>query len=409
MSQPRRFAAVFAACRLSTADFLHEWRLSVCLILGLAAVLAPLLVLFGLKSGIVEGMRQRLMSDPHTLEVLVIGNYSLKQDWFTALKADPLVSFAIARTRSLSATVDLQGPPSRDSKSLVGVEMVPSGSGDPLLGGLAAPQNTTDILISHSAALKLAVQQGDSITAFVRRSLGGQTQVQRLPLTVTAVLPESAFGRDGVFVSLPFLAASEDYRDGRDGTDGRAAAPPLDQRAFASARIFAASLDSVAPLAERLRQDGLEIRTKANEIATLTAIDSSLTLIFTLIAGLAGGGYALSLTVSLWAHVDRKRKDLALLRLVGFSPLAVHAFPLVQGILIALFGSALSVTLSLAVAAIINVSLASSMGGEDFVCLLRFGDLLTASAATVALAIVASSIGGSRAARIDPAESLREV
>jgi putative ABC transport system permease protein len=377
--------------------------------LGLAAVLAPLLVLFGLKAGIVEGMRQRLMSDPRTLEVMVIGNYHLEQSWFTALRADPKVSFAIPRTRSLSATVDLQGPSTRGSKSLIGVEMVPTAQGDPLLDGLAPPEDASQVLISQSAAQNLAVQAGDTITALVRRSLDGRTQVQRLPLTIGGVLPESAFGRDGLFVSLPFLAASEDYRDGRDGADGRQAPPPLEHRAFASGRIFAASLDAVAPLAEQLRRDGLEVRTKATDIATLKAIDSSLTLIFTLIASLAAGGYALSLTVSLWAHVDAKRKDLALLRLVGFTPLAVHAFPLVQGVLIAVFGAALSGALSQAVAVMINLSLASSMGGGEFVCLLRFDDLLTASAATVALAIVASSIGGNRAARIDPAESLREV
>jgi putative ABC transport system permease protein len=34
--------------RLAFRDYSHEWHISGCFILGLAAVLAPLLVLFGL-------------------------------------------------------------------------------------------------------------------------------------------------------------------------------------------------------------------------------------------------------------------------------------------------------------------------------------------------------------------------
>jgi hypothetical protein len=39
--------------RLAFRDYSHEWHISGCFILGLAAVLAPLLVLFGLKYGLV--------------------------------------------------------------------------------------------------------------------------------------------------------------------------------------------------------------------------------------------------------------------------------------------------------------------------------------------------------------------
>jgi putative ABC transport system permease protein len=399
---------ILTSLRLSLADFLHEWRLSLCLVLGLAAVLGPLLVLFGLKSGIIEGMREKLIADPHTLEVVVIGSYHLDPAWFATLYTDPRVAFAIPRTRSLSATIDLQGPQNRGRKALSGVEMIPSAAGDPLLNGLPAPQGKS-VLLSASAAQDLAVQPGDSLSALVRRTVDGRSEVQRHSLIVAAILPESAFGRDGAFVPLDFLALTEDYRDGRDGQDGRQQAPPLDQRAFASARIFATSLDQVGPLAESLRKGGLEVRTKANEIQTLQALDRSLSVIFALIAGLAAGGYALSLVVSLWAHVDRKRKDLALLRLVGLTPLAVLAFPLAQGALIALFGAGLSALLALAVASLINSTLSAGLGTGDMICLLRAGDVFAAAAATLVLALLASSIGGTRATRIDPAESLREV
>lgn len=65
------------ACRLAFRDFLHEWRVSLCLIFALAAVLAPLLVLFGLKSGIIATMTERLRADPHNLEITLRGHQRL--------------------------------------------------------------------------------------------------------------------------------------------------------------------------------------------------------------------------------------------------------------------------------------------------------------------------------------------
>ena len=54
-------------CHLSLRDYLHERLLSACAVLGLAAVLAPLLILCGVKFGVVETLTERLRSDPATL------------------------------------------------------------------------------------------------------------------------------------------------------------------------------------------------------------------------------------------------------------------------------------------------------------------------------------------------------
>lgn len=49
---------------LALADLRHEWLLNLCMVLALAAVLTPLLLLLGLKNGVVETMRERLVQDP---------------------------------------------------------------------------------------------------------------------------------------------------------------------------------------------------------------------------------------------------------------------------------------------------------------------------------------------------------
>ena len=116
--------------------------------------------------------------------------------------------------------------------------------------------------------------------------------------------------------------ATEDYRDGAAvpalGVDrGHRCGSEPAARAFASARLYARSLDDVAPLAAWVRDQGYEVSTRAKEIETVKALDRVLAFVFLVLASIGVGGYLFSLAASLWANVDRKRREIALLRLVG--------------------------------------------------------------------------------------------
>ena len=100
-----------------------------CLVLALAAVLTPLLILFGLKSGIVTTLTERLKRDPRNLEIKWSHNAPLDPDWIQKLRARPEVGFLVPNTRSLAATVDLLSDAGR---TLSGLDMIPTASGDPL-------------------------------------------------------------------------------------------------------------------------------------------------------------------------------------------------------------------------------------------------------------------------------------
>ena len=147
---------------LAWRDAIHEWPVSLCLVLALAAVLAPLLVLFGLKSGIVTTMRERLKTDPRTVEITLRGHYRLEPGWIEALRARPEVGFVIPRTRSLSATMSLESPAGR---RLLDVDMIPTAQGDPLLpAGMAPPGSLDAVLVTETLAGKLGLGAGDSVT-----------------------------------------------------------------------------------------------------------------------------------------------------------------------------------------------------------------------------------------------------
>lgn len=393
---------------LAWRDFLHEWRISACHILALAAVLAPLLILFGLKSGIIVTMRERLLADPRNLEVVIVGSHQLEPAWFRTMATRPEVGFLLPRTRSLAATLDVLAPSGR---SLAGVEMVPTTSGDPLLDrAMPLPAGAGEVLLSHTAARQLGVAVGDTLTAVVARRKNEERQVARLPLRVVGIVPEAAFSRDALFVTLDLLVATEEFRDGLASTlpVGSGAAAADRERAYASARLFARGLDDVGPLADRLREAGIEVRTRAADIEMVKAIDRVLTLIVSVIAAIGITGYLLSLAASLWANVDRKRRELATMRLIGFPTASVVSFPATQALLVAAAGTALAFAAYGGVSAIFNRALAANLMRDEFVCRLMPADMAVAALGTLCLALVASAIGGFRASRIDPTESLRE-
>jgi putative ABC transport system permease protein len=395
-------------CVLAWRDFLHEWRVSLCLVLALAAVLAPLLVLFGLKSGIVTTMSERLKADPRNLEITLRGHYRLEPEWFRQLAARPDVRFLVPRTRLLAATLSLK---TAAGASLLDVDMIPTAAGDPLLGADLRPvEGLTEILLTKTAAGKLNARVGDRLTATVSRRLGDQAQAVQVRLTIAGIVSESAFGRDAVFVSLPLLVATEDYRDGYavaelGAGDGRGERPAV--RSFASMRLYASQLDDVAPLAEWLRGQGLEVVTRAKDIETVKAIDRVLTFVFVILASIGVIGYLLSLATSLWANVDRKRREIALLRLIGLGTAPVVGFPVIQAALVATGGVVLAAAVYVAVAAAFNAAFASELNREEFVCRLTLSDGVAAAFLTLGFALIASMVGGYRAAKIDPAEGLR--
>jgi putative ABC transport system permease protein len=228
---------------------------------------------------------------------------------------------------------------------------------------------------------------------------------------VADVLPETALAEDAVFVPLALLIAAEDYRDGfavpelgvAEGDEPRSG-----DRSFASARIYARDLDDVAPLAEHLRSQGVEVVTRARDIETVKAIDRVLSLIFVVLAAIGVAGYLLSLAASLWANVDRKRREIALLRLVGLRTGPVVGFPAVQALVVAAAGILLSASLYAGVSTLFNRAFATELRRDEFVCRLLPGDAAAAVALTLVFALSASAVGGYRATRIDPAESLRD-
>ena len=74
---------MFKISKLAMRDYFYEWQISSCYILALATVLGPLLILFGLKFGIVGNMISQLVEEPRNREIRPVGSGHYEMTWFS--------------------------------------------------------------------------------------------------------------------------------------------------------------------------------------------------------------------------------------------------------------------------------------------------------------------------------------
>lgn len=389
---------------LAWQDYRREARLSACSVLALVAVIAPLLVLFGLKHGLVGSLTERLQSDPAVREIIPLGGARLQADFIAALARRGDVSFAIPRTRQIAATSELQAGHQRLS-----VEMLPTAIGDPLLQNLPVPQALQQVVLSHTAAEKLRLSAGDQVLARFGRQRGDVLQWQQTQLQVLAVLPLAAFERDALLAPVALLEAVEDYRDGLAvdafGWPGTAASSA--PRIYPGFRLYARTLDDVEPLRLYFAAQQLQVVTQASQIAQVQTLSSNLDLLFWLICALALGGAVAASSAGALAAVERKQRELSVLRLLGLSSAALLLFLIAQALYSGLFASLLAALLYRLAEGGLN-HLFVQVPGEYASRLLPVHYLIALGTVLLASAC-AAALGGWRVARIDASQGIRDV
>jgi putative ABC transport system permease protein len=388
---------------LALADLWHERVLAACSAGSLAAVLAPLLVLAGLHAGVVQGLRETILADPHAREIITVANRTMPLATLEAYRARAEVSFLAPRTRTLSATLLLEreDAPGEGTR----VELIPSGPGDPLAD--PAPEASDQLVLSTAAAARLQVTAGMHIIGRLARITDGKREAVPLPLVVAGVAPPSSFPREAAFIDLRLAVAIEDFQDGLIPPPADTAALlPAHRDAYAGFRLYARRLEDVPGLDSALRAEGIDVVSRAGDVAALLRIDRNLGLLFAVVAGLGGGGYLVSLGAGLWANVERKRAGLALLRFLGLGTASLCAYPALQAAVLGVIGSAVAVAAAFGVAHLINDAFAGTMGLDRPLCLIGPRIAVVAAVLTVAGAVLVGTAAGLRAARVQAWEGV---
>ena len=598
---------------LAIADLRHEWILTLCLVLATAAVIAPLLLLMGLKHGTISTLRDRLVQDPSYREIRPAQTREYPEGWFEALGEDPRVAFLLPTILPASSILGVMHPATGDMHI---IDLVPTAPGDPIIlenGGLIPEEG--ECVLTTPAAEELGVSAGRTLRARITRSRGSKREFEEVELRVKAVLGARAGGLARLYAPLSFVLDVETYKDGmavaargwsgglprpylsfdgilavlpepldpisrgdliintgltsvetmsaaefrtmtglplpehrvayrlaaphgsiqvasyraiKNKLRGRSAIilpyssvrirfsgehgpltavfgvslsatqaqvfgilslpwgelevdPPEDklrqvmvpksfgepdattvsaelekgpvtfpirvvgespadyplvpaeligmlrtgqdrpirydasQQAFVLSdpgfrgfRLYAKTIDDVVTLRHRLREDGVEVITQAAAIERVQSLDRGLTRIFWLVAvvGICGGIAAL--VASLYAAVERKRREISVMRLVGLRRTQVFRFPIYQGVCIALLGMVLALAAYFALAAVINRAFASELEMGQSICSLPPAYISVAAVSTLLAAVLSSLLAARETTRIDPAEALRE-
>jgi len=197
---------------LSVQDVFHEWRMSFCVMFAVAAIATPLLLFFGLKSGVMKTLENRLLSNPSTVEIISMSDRKLDDNWFKEQREDPKVSFVIPRTRRLAASAEFTktGDSKNPKKTL---DLYPSATGDPLLEHYRqkAPSEN-ECVLSQEAFRRIGANIGDTVKAVVTRDRG-TSKVER-EFLVVGVLPDAAGSVACAYITLEELEEIEAFKDG---------------------------------------------------------------------------------------------------------------------------------------------------------------------------------------------------
>ena len=187
-----------------------------CQSLALAAIMAPLLIIFGLKYGLVESMKEKLLSNPAALEIVVDGSVSDVPGIMERMEHCPELAFAVPSVGYVYSRVNLAAGHGGEETE---AELIPTADGDPLLlnTGCGIPEEG-EAVISANVARQLNIRKGDTLT--VRAYRDSQREVLQKQLRVCSVLDERYDAGSALYVPLSNTVELENFLISGSGQAG---------------------------------------------------------------------------------------------------------------------------------------------------------------------------------------------
>lgn len=398
------------SCSLALTDLWHDRKVTLCVVAALVAIMAPLLLLFGLKHGVITQLRHDLAQKPDLLEIRTQGNtHRLTLPWLDSVKQREDVSFAIGLTRSLNAEAQVFKTEQAAQHSIsdhLYSEIIPTAEGDPLFSSFASPITKNDIAISHKLAQQLKFAVGDPLFFKLSRTTNGQKINTVFSAHIAYILPPQLFSRSAAFVPVEFLLGMEYFIDGLQDSFEVVERVP-EHYIFANVRIYARSMQDVLGLSEWLEQQHIQTSSQQSAIHSTLTINAVLNLIFSVIAITALVGGLTSLTGSFLANIDRRHQLIAILRLLGFNKKNIISYISIQIFIITILSYCVSVAFYFAGSSVFNHFLGKNEQTSSFSTYLSLNQLLIAFLLSVLVSLVVAAIGAKQSMHIEPAESLR--
>lgn len=331
------------AVRFALADLRHDRFLSVVGILLLAALIAPPLVLHTIRVGLVETWARDLARDLRNREVVIIGENTITAPDLARIADWPETGFVVPEPSFFVSTQRARKSGARGAA--LDLDLRTTGPADPVMTAVTdAPLGASEITLSARAADRLEVTVGEQITLLLARTPrdGGPVRVP-VELTVRAVVPPSRWaGTDG-FVMPETLLGFRDWLT--FVSEDPLAPPPLDTAVWQSLRIYAPTVAGAVALRDRLDQDGFETRLMTDQVDRILKLETGLRQIFSIVMALSATAFVITAFLLQWLSFVRKKRDLALMSVIGMTRGDLAVFAVFQGAVMTALGCLLSLGL----------------------------------------------------------------
>jgi len=393
--------------RLAVRDMAREPVHVLCIVGLIAGVVAPLMLLLSVKTGVMEALIGALRDDPNMRRIAVVGNHDFGDAELERLRSWPEVAFAGPEERSIARRLDVRAPGARAFERMT---LVSSGPGDPLSPADLALE-PGQIAVSASLANRFSLSPGARLEA---RATRGDPPTARLnaSLEVVHVLPRGWLQGNAALAPFAFVSAVEaffdDYAVPEYGVEQ--GADRADRRIrYESFRVFAHDLRDVAPLEARFERSlGVQVASRVDEIGPILELDRLVARALDILALIAAAGLAAALTALFWSSVERKRLTLSMLALMGTPPRELALFPLVQAALFAFGGGLAATAVFLVGVGTFEAMFAGQLGHADArVAPVRPLMLAAVQLALLVLAVAAAGVAARRAFAVEPATVIR--
>ena len=383
-----------------------EKLVSFCLIASLCSVIAPLLLLFSLRFGIITNLEENLKQDPSNLEIKFMSGYKLGDEFFESLKENPHVQFVLPLTRSLSVTTSVFA----NGKLIDRIDAMPTAKNDPLVlrSGITQDLGLNEVFMSKSLAEDLKLKVGDSLKLKISRKLNDVNENSVQTFTLKGIIDSRYLQLRKILINFDTLVYMEDYRDGFNPpvfSDGSKLNQARDS--FAKARLYVKTLDDVEPMSKMLRQS-YSITDSSDQIEKLNKITSILNFVFTAIALVSVVGGLLAATGLIFTNLKRRLQGFALLKLTGISNSKCIEQVVVENLILSLCAYVLSLLLFMVGMIWFNTSFAADLKIGTDVSLISTTHVLFGLLATVlSCAAISDGIAKILLSKINIADSLR--
>ncbi len=392
--------------RLAIADLWHDRIMALCNMAAIIGIVAPLGILTGIKTGVVDALVHDLVSRPDILRVAITGDHGFAPGDIEDVAGWQETGFVTPSSRSIARRLMVR----REGGTVIRrAALVATGPGDPWLADNVVIDND-EVAASSALARRLGLVPGDRLEAVARRGETGQTAL-RLTLRVAALLPRGTLAGDGLLMTPALMEDIEAFYDGyavthRGVTEGQ----PLGGRTALAEnmRLYAADLHSVAALEVRLEtRFGVDALSDAAEVEATLDLERRLGLALDLMVAAATVGLFAALTASFWSMTRARRKALAVLAMIGMPPIRLACYPVWVALVTALFGLAGTAGLVM-----VGGVIATRLFGGDLPGEASFmpspGDALRLSFGVLVIASAAAFLAAREAARAQPGTVFRE-